>query len=120
MTMPLLCLLLPSLDKCGAFADYVAPVSAIVRNRSYYNGKSLAVTGRVEKLNQWRSRAGKYLYQTFFVCQKGDCIHVFLESPHPLHNDAAVIVRGPYYSQYHTGRIRTHNEIEATEVLPAE
>lgn len=115
-----ICMLLPALHGCSAYADYVAPVRHIVRNEAYYTGKTVNVTGRVKTLTQWRSRAGKFFYQAFFICQEGDCIHVFLESPSPLHADALVSVRGPYYREYRSGKTVTHNEIEATEVLARE
>jgi hypothetical protein len=98
----------------------VAPVSHIIRNGAFYTGKTVSVTGRVKSLNQWRSRFGKFFYQTFFICQDGDCIHVFLESPSPLRPNALVSVRGPYYRAYRSAKTVSHNEIEATEVLARE
>ncbi|HEV3153513.1 MAG TPA: hypothetical protein VGZ02_06905 [Candidatus Baltobacteraceae bacterium] len=120
MIATLFCALIPTLPGCSAYVDYVAPIPRIIHNEQFYSGKAVRVAGRVKALNQWRSRDGKFLYQAFFVCQSRDCIHVFLESPKPIRNDAAVAVRGSYYGEYRNGKTVTHNEIEATEVLPTE
>lgn len=116
----LFCLLLPALGGCSSFVDYVPSPAQIVRHQAFYDGKNVFVTGRVKQLNQWRSRAGTYLFQAFFVCGGSDCVHVVLESPSPIRTGELVAVRGPYYRRYRSRASVAHNEIEATEVLAGE
>lgn len=116
MTPALLCFLIPVAGGCGDFVRDVPPVSQLVQNQSAYNGHVLSVTGRVSKLQQWKSRTG-HIQEIFFVCD-GGCVHVYMPAHSPIHEGQLVTVRGQYYKTYHVGRSTFYNEIEGTEVLP--
>ena len=120
MIAAVLCLLFPAAGGCTQYVDFVPSVQEVVRDERFYDGKALRITGQVASLNRWRSRAGTYFDQAFFICRQGDCVHVFIESSLPLRSGETVSVRGRYYREYRSGRTLSRNEIEATEVLPAE
>lgn len=120
MIGPLVCLLFPALTGCTQYADYMPDLSQLAHRPAYYDGKSVDVQGTVERLNEWRSRAGSSYMHAFFICSGKDCVHVFLESASPIRNGDPVRVRGPYFRTYRSGKTVTHSEIEATEVLPPE
>jgi hypothetical protein len=111
-------MLLPFRPGCDAYIINVPRIAAVEQHPAQYNAKVLSVTGRVQRLDQWISRAG-YPQQTFYVCDDG-CIHVYMEGRSPIRNGELVSVRGQYYQVYRAGSKKYYNEIEASEVLGRE
>jgi hypothetical protein len=113
--IPIGCLLFPIMSGCSAYTQYVPAIPAVIHRRSFYTGKTIVVTGQVERLDQWRARGG-FEQETFYVCD-GPCIHVYMEARSPIHDGQRVAVRGTYYQAYHSAGHKTYyNEIEATDV----
>lgn len=118
MMPALLCFLVPIASGCDSFVRDVPSISAIVRDEARYSGRTVSVTGRVSKLDQWRSRSG-YDQEAFFVCEDG-CVHVYMEERSPVHDGQLVTVTGEYFQSYRVGQHAFYNEIEGTEVSPRE
>lgn len=118
MIPALACVILPLLGGCSDFVRDTPGIAQVVQQRSKYRGKSISVTGRVQKLDQWTSKLGRP-EEIFSVCQDS-CIRVYILAHSPIHNGQLVTVRGTYYDVYRAGRETFHNEIEGTEVLPRE
>ena len=120
MIAPFLCMLLPVMNGCSSFVDYVPTIRQLETDQRYFNGKTVHVTGRVKGFDEWHSRNGRYWYQVFYICDGGDCVHVFTQSRSSVRNGQQVSARGPYFRAYRTARVVYHNEIEATEILSGE
>ena len=118
MIPALACVILPILSGCSDFVRDAPSVSEVVQHRSTYAGKSVSVTGRVRKLDQWDSKLGRP-EEIFSVCD-GGCIHVYMLEHSPIHDGQLVTIRGTYRDVYRVGRETFYNEIEGTEVLPRE
>jgi hypothetical protein len=118
MIPALTCLLVPFFGGCSAYVRDVPAIPAVLRREQYYTGKVMSVTGRVERLHQWRLRNGSDA-EVFAVCA-GGCIQVFVFAHSPIHNGQLVSVSGRYYQAFHTGEDTYYNEIEGTGVLPRE
>jgi hypothetical protein len=114
----LTCLLLPFAGQCSNFVREVPRIADVVQHRAHYSGKLLSVTGRVQTLDQWKSRSGLE-EELFSLCEDG-CIRVYLPAHSPIRNGERVTVRGTYYEALHVGRATFYNELEGTEVLPRE
>ena len=117
---PLFCMLLPVLNGCSSFVDYVPTIAQLEADRRYFNGKTVHITGFVKGFDQWQSRTGRDRYQVFYICEGRECVHVFTQSRSPVQNGERVSARGPYFHAYRTAKIVYYNEIEATEILPGE
>jgi hypothetical protein len=118
MIQALTCLLLPFAGGCSAYARDVPAIPALLAHRAYYTGRVITITGRVQDLDQWRSRRGE-AEQDFSVCSDG-CVRVFMYANSPIRTGQLVTVSGPYYQAYHTKHRAYYNEIEGTQVLPRE
>jgi hypothetical protein len=116
MIPALTCLLLPFVGQCSAYVRDVPPISVVLAHRTYYTGRVIRITGRVQQLDQWRSHSGQG-EEAFAVCAHG-CIRVFTYAYSPIHNGQLVTVAGLYYQAYHADYRTYYNEIEATQVVP--
>lgn len=118
MIPALACVVLPILSGCSDFVRDAPPVSAVAQHRSAYTHKSVSLTGRVRKLDQWDSKLGR-AEELFSLCD-GGCVRVYMLEHSSIHDGQLVTVRGTYYDVYHFGRETFYNEVEGTEVLPRE
>lgn len=118
MIPALACVILPILSGCSDFVRDAPAVSQVVQHRAAYAGKSISVTARVRKLDQWDSKLGRP-EEIFSVCD-GGCIRVYMREHSPIRDGELVTVRGTYRDVYHFGHETFYNEVEATEVLPRE
>jgi hypothetical protein len=118
MIPALACLLFPLGAQCGDFVRDAPSIASVAAHRAQYNGRILDVTGRVQRLDQWRSRRGRS-QQVFQLCD-GACVRVYMPAHSAIHNGQLVTVRGTYYESLHLDRSTYDNELEATEVLPRE
>lgn len=118
MIHALTCLLFPFAADCPAFAREAPRIAQLVRQKPFYSGKAIVVTGRVGHLDQWTSA----VYgdeQLFWLCDQG-CIRVYMRARSPIHNGDLVTVSGRYYAAFHQYRHTYYNEIEADELRPRE
>jgi hypothetical protein len=113
-----ICLLIPFAPGCDAYVRETPAISRLLEHRAYYSGKNVAVTGRVENIDRWKSHAGD-AEELFLVCD-GRCIRVYMEAHSQIRDGELVTVQGAYYKAYRVGRKTYFDEIEGTEVLPRE
>lgn len=118
MIPALTCLLLPIFANCSSYVRNVPPIADVVAREAYYDGKTITVTGRVVRLDQWTSKSTGQS-EVFSICQE-QCVRVYMRAHSPIHNGELVTVSGEYYRAYRVGRRTYYNEIEGAEVLPRE
>lgn len=118
MIPALTCLLLPIFANCSSYVRNVPPIASVVARKAYYDGKTISVTGRVTRLDQWTSKTTGPS-QVFSICQE-QCVRVYMRAHSPIRNGELVTVSGEYYRAYRVGRRTYYNEIEGAEVLPRE
>lgn len=118
MIQALVCLLFPFAGHCSAYVSAAPAIRQVVAAPKRYNGEFVVMTGRVRKLDQWRSKNGND-EEVFYICENG-CVRVYMRQHSPVRNGQRITVSGPFYAAYHVGRSTFRNEIEATRVLARE
>ena len=119
MIPALACIALPLLSGCPDYVRDAPKLPSLVAHQAAYNGKTVSVTGRVKRLDEWASKTG-LPEELFTICEGSTCIRVYMRTHSAIHDGELVTVRGTYYQTYRFGRYTFHNEIEGTEVLPRE
>jgi hypothetical protein len=103
---------------CPAFVRDAPRIVDLLGRKAYYSGKTVIVTGRVSRLDQWASPA--YGDEEFFwLCDQG-CIRVYMRARSAIHNGDLVSVSGEYYAAFRQYRHTYYNELEGGELLPRE
>lgn len=113
------CLLFPLLGGCQPYIDYTASPSAIVSNASYFVGRPVIVTGKVDRLRRLRGASFETQAETFYLCDR-KCVQIFMREYTPMFEGERVSVRGPFAVHERFGTLLLHNAIEATEIFPRE
>jgi hypothetical protein len=86
-------------------------ISALLAHPESYDGQSVAIAGRVQKVELNTSPGGSD-YEVFQLCDKA-CVSVFTRG-HPLLSEGQrKSLRGTFVSVKHVGANTVHNEVEA-------
>lgn len=118
MIPALTCLLLPFIGDCSGYVRDVPSITQLTDRRDYYSGRLIEVTGRVQRLDQWTSRAAGE-QEVFSVCD-GECVRVYLRARSRISDGLLVTVSGEYHRTLRVGRHTYLNEIDAIDVISRE
>lgn len=113
------CLLFPLLGGCRPYIDYAASPSAIVSNASYFVGRPVIVTGKVDRLRRLRGASFGTPAETFYLCDR-KCVQIFMREHTPMFEGERVSVRGVFSTRERFGALLLRNDIDATEISPRE
>lgn len=111
------CLLFPLLGGCQPYVDYVATPSELLRAKASYVRRPVIVTGKLDRLRQFRGASFGTPAETFYLCDKS-CVQVFMREHTPMFQGERVSVRGVFATRQTFGKLRLKDTIEAAEVYP--
>ena len=109
------CFALPILQGCAPYAEYVPPITALVSNAAWYDGRAVAVRGTVTNVYARVYRSG-YRYQSAIVCS-GACVRVFQRTVTSIRVGDRVVVRGTFHRIVRADGYVFHNQISIVEIL---
>jgi hypothetical protein len=90
-----------------------ATIVQILNNPSSYDGRHVAVSGTVERLERKVSHRGNP-YVTFSICS-GQCVHVFAFGSPSINDGQTITVRGTFAAVKHVGGYTFFSEIDADD-----